>query len=357
MNLLPTYFPILTQHLPYISLGQFPSPIQKIDSLSETGSSSNSLFIKRDDISGSVYGGNKVRKLEFLLADAMQKGAKRIITSGAVGSNHALATALYGRQCGFKVTIMLFGEQFGEHVEKNLLADYASSAEMCYSTTYEEHLKALESKLAFYKERDSIAPYLIPAGGTSPLGVAGYLNAAFELKSQINKGEIPEPDTIFMPLGTMGSAIGLLMGLKAAKINSTLIAVQVVPSFVADIDKCKKLFTAANEYFHSLDKTFPYISLENTDFQIETNYLGKGYGIVTDEAKSSIKTFNKIGISLDGVYSGKTAAAMIHYLEHNESKTVLFWNTKNSIPLNCYKGNRSDLPGAFHRFFKSDAQS
>jgi 1-aminocyclopropane-1-carboxylate deaminase/D-cysteine desulfhydrase-like pyridoxal-dependent ACC family enzyme len=352
MNHLHKSFPELGRKLPYLSLGKLPTPCEKLKALSfKTG---NNLYVKRDDISGDLYGGNKVRKLEYLLADAKRMGSRRIITSGAVGSNHALAVATYSSNLEFQVTLLLFGDQRGEHVKKNLLADCKTGAEMFYDVTYEEHQKHLAQIEVFYREKDGISPYIIPAGGTSILGVAGYLNAAFELKAQVDKGEIPPPDAIYLPFGTMGTAAGLVLGMKAADLKCKIIPVQVVPSFVADEKKFSSLIKSANEYYHSLDKTFPLIEFKPEDFTIDKDNLGPGYGLSTKQSEEAIKTFmNLEGINLDGVYSGKTAAAFLKYCTEiaGDEKTLLFWNTKSSIPLEKNTEYKSKLPEPFKSFF------
>ncbi len=151
MNHLHQSFPELGKKLPYISLGKLPTPCEKLKALSyKTG---NNLYVKRDDISGDLYGGNKVRKLEYLLADAKRMDSRRIITSGAVGSNHALAVATYCEKLGFKAVLMLFGDQRGEHVKMNLLADCKTGAEMFYDVTYEEHQKHLAQIEVFLQRK------------------------------------------------------------------------------------------------------------------------------------------------------------------------------------------------------------
>jgi 1-aminocyclopropane-1-carboxylate deaminase/D-cysteine desulfhydrase-like pyridoxal-dependent ACC family enzyme len=352
MNHLHKSFPELGKKLPYISLGKLPTTCQKLKVLSNQNS--NSLYVKRDDISGDLYGGNKVRKLEYLLADARRMGSRRIITSGAVGSNHALAVATYSSNLGFQVTLMLFGDQRGEHVKKNLLADCKTGAEMFYDATYEEHQKHLAQIEVFYKEKDGIPPYIIPAGGTSILGVAGYLNAAFELKAQVDKGEISPPDAIYLPFGTMGTAAGLVLGMKVTGLKCKIIPVQVVPSFVADEKKFSSLIKSANEYYHSLDKTFPLIEFKPEDFTIDKDNLGPGYGLPTKQSEEAIKTFvNLEGINLDGVYSGKAAAAFLKFCKDNagNEKTILFWNTKSSITLENNIEYKARLPEQFQMFF------
>ncbi len=352
MNYLHTNFPAITEKLPYIQLGDLPTPVERLKNLGFNDHLS--LYIKRDDISGTIYGGNKVRKLEFILADAIQKGAKRVITTGVIGSNHALAVARYSVHLGLKPVLMLFGDQRGEHVKMNLLADRETGAEMYYDTTFEEHQKSMIRIIDHYKKVDNCEPYIIPAGGTSNIGIAGYINAAFELNDQIGKKEIPAPDAIYLPFGTMGTAAGLLLGAKVIGLQCKIIPVQVVASFVADEKKYASLVRSANEFYHSLDKSFPVISFEEDDFRVNKEYLGPGYGISTKQTEQSIKFFlEREEIKLDSVYSGKAASAFLDHCKENSGKrqNVLFWNTKNSIPINTNEKTFEKLPPDFQKFF------
>ncbi len=350
MNYLKKLFPEM--NLPFISLGNFPTPISKLEKLSS--STGGNLFVKHDDISGSLYGGNKVRKLEYLLADAIGKGAKRVITTGAVGSNHALAVARYCKHIGLKSVLMLFGDQQGEHVRNNLLADFEADAEMHYNATYEEQQLSFKSVVNHYRGKDGLDPYFIPAGGTSLIGIAGYLNAAFELKDQIDNKKISVPSAIFLPLGTMGTAAGLILGLKILGLKCKVIPVLVVPSFLADEKKLYSLICSADKFFHGLDNSFPLISIKLEELQISKEYLGNGYGIITEKAEFAInKFYEQENIILDGVYSGKAAAAFLDYCTNSNERgeTVLFWNTKSSVMLTIDIQQRAGLPEEFQKFF------
>ena len=123
------HYHLLAHKLPYVSLGEFPTPVQKLNQLGRQLGLDN-LFIKRDDLSGKVYGGNKIRKLEFLLGDALRIGAKEVLTFGSAGSNHALATAIYARQLGLKSISMLVPQPNAHYVRRNLLMSYHCGAEL-----------------------------------------------------------------------------------------------------------------------------------------------------------------------------------------------------------------------------------
>jgi 1-aminocyclopropane-1-carboxylate deaminase/D-cysteine desulfhydrase-like pyridoxal-dependent ACC family enzyme len=328
-------------NLPKISFGNFPTPLQKLDSIGRKFSRNN-LFVKCDNCSGNLYGGNKVRKLEYLLADARKQNAKRLITSGFIGSNHALATALYGRKYGFNVTLTLFGIQKGDHVCKNLVADYQSGADIVYYETYDQYQHDLPRLLKQYEYLDGTAPYLIPAGGTSPIGVAGYVNAAFELKTQLDTLNINGPITIFVPFGTMGTVAGLTIGLKASGIKGSVVAVSVVPSFVASRKALNELLDDSIRYFTTVDSSFSHVRICDDDYMVDNDQFGEGYGISTIKTDRAIELFKQQeSIALDSVYSGKAAASFLDYIANNiNDDHCIFWNTKSSVPFTQPEGER-----------------
>jgi 1-aminocyclopropane-1-carboxylate deaminase/D-cysteine desulfhydrase-like pyridoxal-dependent ACC family enzyme len=338
-------------HLPKINLGNFPTPLKKLDSIRNLYSRNN-LFVKCDNCSGDLYGGNKVRKLEYLLADAQKQKAKRLITSGFIGSNHALATALYGRKCGFNVTLTLFGIQKGDHVCKNLIADYQSGADIVYYETFDQYQQDIPRLIKQYEHLEGSTPYSIPAGGTSPIGVAGYVNAAFELKTQLDILNINKPVTLFVPFGTMGTVAGLIIGLKAARINGSVVAVSVVPSFVASRKALNELLTDSIHFFTTIDSSFSLVRICDDDYIVDNDQFGEGYGISTVKTDRAIDLFKQQeSIDLDPVYSGKAAASFIDHIASNNDNICIFWNTKSSVPF-IQKENMRPLPDWLLKLFE-----
>lgn len=347
-----SHYPLLAVSLNYYKTGNLPTPVQKLEKLGKN-LSRDDLFIKRDDLSAELYGGNKVRKLEFIFGEVIASGFKQVLTSGAAGSNHALAVALHGAQAGLKVTLMLFDQPYNAEISKNLLADYASGALMHLDSTYESHLDSL-NRVIDEKGADQI--YVIPPGGSSVLGVCGYINSAFELKEQIQRGVIPEPRTIYVAMGTMGTAVGLILGLKAAGLKSKVVAVRVVPSFISDYDEFIALFESTNRMLHDKDPSFPLIELTHDDFAIDSDYLGMGYGHITTESSKAVQCLKETeDIKLDGVYTGKAFASFLQAAGNDKCNgPLLFWNTKSSAPLPVPKKgfNYRELPDVFHKYFK-----
>ncbi len=356
ISLLPLFraFPSLERRLPQIPIGCFPTPtpVERLCGLG-TWFHREDLFIKRDDISSNLYGGNKVRKLEFLLAEAKVRGAVRIITSGAAGSNHALATALYAKKAGLSATLILFDQPPSAEVEENLLMDAASGAEMIYRERYEEYDRTIANLYRFYNEDEGIDPYLIPAGGSSPVGALGFVNAGFELKGAVDAGHLGEPKTVFVPLGTMGTAAGLLLGLRAAGLSTRLVGVRVTPSTLAAPEKFKALYCKTNELLRTLDPLFPDLRDHAGDLSICDDYFEPGYGLASASVNEAIALIRKTdGITLDRTYTGKALAALLAAAGSAAEGPLLFWNTKNSqpFPARLLSEGRAKLPEEFRRF-------
>ena len=360
-------YPYLKQSLPYVSLTDLPTPVQKLDKLGQK-LGIGGLYIKRDDLSGRVYGGNKVRKLEFLLGDALKRGAKEVVTFGAVGSNHALATAIYAGQVGMRSISMLMPQPNTYYVRRNLLMSHYAGAELhlCGSrlespTTVPMLRLATMYQLMRHRLKNGSMPILIPPGGSSPVGVLGFINAALEFKNQILNGDMPEPDYIYVASGTMGTAIGLQMGLELAGLNSRLVSVRVTGESIVNEQRMLNLIGKVNAFLQSLDESFPGVEITPAGLDIRHDFYGKQYALFTKEGMQAVSLMKEYeGIKLDGTYTGKTMAAVVADAGKSllKDKKVLFWNTLNSRDFSHYISNIDyhDLPREFHRYFQEEVQ-
>lgn len=343
-------FPALASKVSYISLGAVPTPIEKAEALG-AAIGVRELYIKRDDLAGSLYGGNKTRKLEFFLADAIKQHKKTVVTSGAVGSNHALATALHGRALGLRVILLLMPQPPSDLVRRNLLAEHAAGAELRLALS-QKQIKDTEEAL-IRRSAPGDEPYIIEAGGSSPLGDLGYVNAAFELADQIAEGKLPAPDRIYITLGTMGSAVGLRMGVEAAGLKAKVIAVRASTFEVATEAKMIEMYKKTNEFIRSLDPSFPELTLAPGETGIKDGYLGAGYTIPTPEGKEAIRIFKQyLGIDLEPTYTGKTLAALLSDAPKAAREVVVFWDTYNSRPIDAGSARPEDLPAPLRAYFK-----
>lgn len=363
------YFPTLAEKIPYISLGNFPTPINQCKNLGEVLGIKN-LYIKRDDLSGKrshdqrhLFDGNKVRKLEFLLAEAFYNKARTVITFGCVGSNHACATAVYCKELGLDCILMLKPQPNSFIVRRNLLLDLDAGASILLSPN--NTLRALSTihMCLMHKQLYGTFPYLIPTGASCPLGAIGFVNAAFELKNQIDAGLMPEPDRIYLPIGSAGTTVGLLLGIKMLHMKSKIYAIAVEPEETPGEFKHKvdHLFKETNQFLRNFDDTFPLLTLNESDIKIIYEYCGPDYGLFIPEAMGAIKTmYEAEKITLDGVYSGKAMAGLMHDALTNmgTNEVILFWNTfcSDSFSDVIEKIDYKKLPAYLHTFFEMDVQ-
>ncbi|MFC1853539.1 1-aminocyclopropane-1-carboxylate deaminase/D-cysteine desulfhydrase [candidate division CSSED10-310 bacterium] len=354
------HYPTLAQKLPFVSLGQFPTPVEKLNRLGrELGL--EQLYIKRDDKSGTPYGGNKVRKLEFLMGQALKSHVKEILTFGCAGSNHALATAVYAHRIGIRSISMLLPQPNALYVRHNLLFSYHCGAELHQQRTMISLIIATVHQLLRHCLKYGRFPQIIPPGGSNALGGIGFVNAAFELKAQIENGEIPEPDRIYVALGSMSTAVGLMLGLKVLNLKSRVIPVRIVNRKIAHRKNVHRLFKKSNALLHSLDPCFPLCRLTRHDVQINHHFFGQQYALFTEKGMQAVALMQKFAdLKLEGTYTGKTFAALIQDARTQDlkNKVILFWNTYNSRDFSKIIAhlNYRKLPPGLHSYFTDPVQ-
>jgi 1-aminocyclopropane-1-carboxylate deaminase/D-cysteine desulfhydrase-like pyridoxal-dependent ACC family enzyme len=360
-------YPLLQEKLPYAPLCEFPTPVQKLERLgAELGV--GRLYVKRDDLSGSLYGGNKPRKLEFILAEALRSGAREVMTFGGAGSNHALATAIYARKVGLNSISMLTPQPNARYVRRNLLMGHKSGAELhlCGADLESARNMPLVYAAAVYqllrhRLKRGRFPRLIPPGGSSPLGLVGFVNAALELRKQIVAGEMPEPDYVYVACGSMGTAGGLALGLRAAGLGGRVVPVAVHNESFTNTGAMIKLIGRTNSLLCSLDASFPKLEFSEADVDIRHDCAGRRYALFTDEGMEAVSRMKECeGIKLDGTYTGKTLAALKRDAGNGglRDRAVLFWNTLNSRDFSGAVSDVDyhDLPRSFHRYFEEEVQ-
>ncbi len=350
----------LKQRIPFVPLGEFPTPVERLTGLEEALGRSR-IYIKRDDRTSKEYGGNKVRKLEFLLAEALSKGKKQTVTFGYAGSNHSLAVAVFATRLGLKPISLHIPQPNAAYVRKNLLLQARLGTELhhyrnmvsIYAGT------ALVVLKCFFKTGK--LPYVIPPGGSNVVGTVGMVGAVLELQRQIDQGLMPEPDVIYVPLGSCGSAAGIALGAKALGWKATLKAVRVSERKGADAKTARALFSLAARTLKRHLPAFPAVEFSGEDFDVNEDYLGDGYAHFTKEGVEAVKLAEEAdGIKLDGTYTGKTMAALIDDARRGRlaRKVTLFWNTHNSVDFtHRIEGiDFKTLPSAYHRYFIEEDQ-
>ena len=307
--------------VPWLPLADLPTPVQRIELRPGI-----ETWVKRDDLTSRDYGGNKVRKMEFLLAHAGARGASRLITAGAAGSHHALATAVFGRQTGFDVSLVLFPQHLTEHVREVLLTDAALGAELRFTPRMTMVPAALTgARLAHWRERIQ----MIPPGGSNETGTLGYINAVLELARQIESGELPAPETIVLAIGTLGTTAGIAIGLSLLKMPVRLIATRITSKLVANERALRSLLQGTCTL---LQKHGVNVSAEDAWQRITLSHeqIGPGYGQATEKAETARAAFEKLGLTLDLTYTAKAAADLMELLASSPKGPVLFWHTLSS---------------------------
>ncbi len=339
--------PALEQRLPRLSLSSGASPIRRLSSL-DRHLASGETWIKNDGLYGTVYGGNKPRKLEFILADALRKGARSIITTGGVGTNHGLATALYAGEAGVKVALLLTYEQPDDATTARLCRMQEAGADLHYTRSLPWTLLSLPWFALRYPR-----PYLLWPGASTPLGALGYVNAAFELADQVRAGQLPEPEAIILPLGSGGTAAGLLLGLGLAGLRSRLIAVAVTRAPTAWPPAVRRLARQTARLMASRGAP-EALAVELPPFAVTRGWLGPGFGRPSHDAEKARRLLADVeGLTLDSTYSAKTMAALIALRRSGSVRgPALYWHTYDALSA-AQPGAPADprrLPRAFQRF-------
>jgi L-cysteate sulfo-lyase len=318
-------------------IAHLPTPLERLDRLTkELGGPE--IWIKRDDCTGLSTGGNKTRKLEFLMAEAELAGADLVITQGATQSNHARQTAAFAAKLGMDCHILLEDRTGSNDANYNhngnVLLDHLHGA-----TTEKRpgggDMNAEMEKVADRLRADGRNVYTIPGGGSNPTGALGYVNCAFELLAQANEGNL-KLDHIVHATGSAGTQAGLIVGLKAMNAQIPLLGIGV------RAPKAKQEENVFNLACATADKLGCSGVVERGDVVANTDYVGEGYGIPTQAGQEAIAMFAELeSILLDPVYSAKGAAGFIDLVRKGHFKAgerVVFIHTGGSAALFGYDG-------------------
>lgn len=328
-----------TEQLPRVELCDLPTPVERIANSVQDASislSPEAVLVKRDDLTNATYGGNKVRKLELLLGQARAEQRRAVITFGAYGSNHALATAVYARSLGLEPHVMLSPQPPGPYAAATLLAHAGLGTVLHPAEGWDASREAVGVRRDLAK-RDGIEPLVIPMGGTSALGAVAYVNAALELADQ---GALP--DVVYVAGGTLGTAVGLAIGLAALSaregIGATqVVAVRVTPEQVAADKLAADLATDTIALLRSLDPGFPELSADKLPFTLRHEFFEPGYGVPTPESREAVQLAARGGLLLETTYTGKAFFAMLDDIRTKRldltRHRVVFWDTYHSGPM------------------------
>ena len=335
--------------LPRLPLTTLPTSVGQLERLGRAAGIAPP-WIKRDDRSGAVYGGNKPRKLEFLLGAARARGSRRVLTFGALGTHHGLATAACGRAAGLATTLVLVPQPVTAHVRRCLRLLHALGADLHLARGPLDAARQGVGLLARgWLAGEPMA--LVPTGGTSVLGALGYLNAGLELAEQVRAGLLPEPAAVFVALGSGGTVAGLLAGLRLGGLRSRVVGVLVTDILPPSPRRLLRLARACLARYAPAAQ----VTVAERDLEVERGFVGPGYGAVTPEATAARRTLEDCeGIALETTYTGKCLAALLRQASTVlRDQPVLFWNTFSSAePSNVPDPLPPDdtMPPAFRRF-------
>ena len=300
-----------------LKFAHLPTPVEELPRLSEFLGGPR-LLIKRDDQTGLAFGGNKTRKLEFLIAEAQAQGAQKLVSAGAIQSNHCRQTAAAAARFGFECTLVLTGN-IPEHASANLLLDEMFGVEIVNVPARVDCDRILQE--TFEKAvQDGKKPYLVPYGGSSSVGALGYVYAVEELVKQSVKA-----DWIVFGTSSGGTHAGLTLGKGAFDYKGKILGISIDESEEWLKTNVSALASDASELLGERIEFTP------GDIMATDAYCQAGYGVLTDAEREAVKLFAKYeGMLLDPVYTGRAAAGLIDLIRKGffkKGETVLFWHT------------------------------
>ena len=319
-------FPALANGTPWMPLADVPTPIEPCTAI-ESWIGRSGVFMKRDDLISPLYGGNKVRRWEFVLAKAKAKGKTKIVTVGGLASTQAMATTLFGKSLGFDVHIVLFDQpitNFGRDAVRGMIA---AGAELEYGGNY--FSTAYKTWRALKRAGDRA--YFIMMGASDPLANLGFIDAMFELKQQIENGEAPRPDFIVVPTGSAGTLAALALGAAHFGWPTEIVGVRIASPLVCNRFMIERVIRATDASLVKRAVTWQS-QADNVNYTLYKDALGKGYGYPTPAALEGMERVRELtGAVGEVTYSGKALAAVRVLAKKHPKANILLWNTLSTV--------------------------
>ncbi len=293
--------------VPHLALGSGPTPVRRLDG-DELGVSVET-WLKDDGAFGDgPWGGNKVRKLEWILPEAQRRGVRSLLSVGGIGTHWGLALATYGAEHGFHTSLGLVEQPLDDHVSEQLRRLQASGASLHRFAT-PTRLKVWAPYLVVRGIRGGRLPWFLPAGGSNRYGALGYVDAALEIAAQVRAGELPEPGTIVVPVGSGGTLAGLALGLRLAGLGSELLGIVVNDALPLDPRTIARLANRTGGLLRSRGASdVPVVTAD--DIRCRDDWLGRTYGDPTPASVRAVADAADHDLTLEPVYTGKTLAAI-----------------------------------------------
>lgn len=300
MTLLHEHFPGVD--LPHVALGGRPTPVRPLPSWGAD------VWLKDESVFGDGgWGGNKVRKLEWILPEAHRRGSRTLFTVGGIGTHWGLAAALYGAEHGIRTVLGLVEQPIDDHVLDQLRRLDASGA-VVHRYASVRRLKLAAPGLLL-RHRDGLRPpYYLPAGGSSPVGTLGYVDAGLELAAQVRDGVLPEPALVVTAVGSAGTAAGLTLGLRLAGLSTRVVGVVVNDAFRLDDVVIARLANRTADLLRDRGAEID-VQIDAGDLEVTRHYLGQTYGATTPEGERALEAARSDGLELEPVYTAKAFAA------------------------------------------------
>jgi len=309
-----------------LPLAPYPTPVQSLGRLSAAIGGGPRLFIKRDDAIAFGFGGNKVRKLEFVAARAQAEGADTLITAGAVQSNHARVTAAVGAKLGMRAVLIVNGIA-GPQATANALLDALLGADIVYVGAREERAPKMR-EIADRLRREGRRPFEIPIGASTPLGALGFVQAMVELLDGM-----AAPDVIVHSTSSGGTQAGLVAACRLLGLPTRVVGISADDPAASMHERVRAIVAGIPEW---LDVD-PEALRRGTAIEIDDQFVGHGYGVPTDASREALELAARTeAIFLDPTYTAKAMAGLIAYVRQQrfaERQTVLFWHTGGQVGL------------------------
>ena len=303
--------------IPRLHFAHLPTPIEELPRLSASLGGPR-ILVKRDDQTGLAFGGNKTRKLEFLVAEAQEQGAQMMISAGAIQSNHCRQTAAAAARFGFECTLVLTGEM-PKQPSANVLLDQLFGARIVNVADRKDRDRILQETFD-RATSDGKKPYLVPYGGSSPTGALGYAFAMEEFVKQ----EI-HADWIIFGTSSGGTHAGLVLGQRVFGFKGKILGISIDEPVEWLQKNVSALASSASEKFGKRIEFAP------ADVSANADYCRAGYSVLTEAEREAVHVFARTeGLLLDPVYTGRAAAGMIALIRNGffkKGETVLFWHT------------------------------
>jgi len=345
-------FPGLARAVPRLPLGQWPTPIERWESVG-AHFGLRALYVKREDRSHPRWGGNKPRGLEFTLAEAQRRGARAILTVGAAGSHHVVTTACLARTMGIETTALLTPQAPAGYVGRNIREALGAGARLLPT-----HYATLPLRFAAawlrLRWRHGAAMMVIPPGGTSAAACVGHVNAGFELAAQVRAGEMPSPDAVFVPLGSLGTAAGLAVGLRLAGMATRVVGVVAFHPWYCTAGRLAAMARRIARWLAARDASVPRLAFARSEFDVVCSSWGRRYAQVTHQGAEAAREVARLGgPMLDGTYSSKTFVGMVDFARRSgwEGRTLLYWHTYRAEADGDADVDLERVPRALRRYF------